>query len=615
MSITPTLFPPQAVETRKRAYTKLAVCWVSSFLLYTPAILFWDVVRGRSIVAPDDCDVEFADNVIFVVVTEVVSFSVPFVSLTVLNVLIFRALKKRRRTRQSLDSKPRETVTKIPDRESDCQTVTKIPDRESDYQTVTKIRDTDSKDRQTVTKIPDTDSKDCQTVTKIRDTDSKDRQTVMKIRDTDYKDCEKITKIPDTDSKDRQTVTKIRDTDSKDRQTVTKIRDTDSKDRQTVMKIRDTDSKDCEKITKIPDTDSKDRQTITKIRDTDSKDCQTVTKIRDTDSKDRQTTLKWYGACAVVSFNKPKLEIIPESSNSKCRLLNKINPRQGSSDSSISHGVKTFSSRMLKPGTRNSCDNSGICVSGSKPELHTFSLFRASDLPNQSQKPPPFQTPFPCRQFHHSSVSQTSVSTIQSQMSPHLPDPASTNPQQTPTPSEPSHQPSLFQTNVNHSQIHPHAETNVNHSQIPPHAETNVNHSQIHPHAETSFGRRGREKESEEKQERRVAMILVGLVVALVVFWLPYSLTTILLVACSDCVNADAYDVFNWMLWMKSCVNPFLYAYNSPRFRHNFQQLLCHLLPARLLRKSKMTLNGTSRANTQQRKHEKKTTPQHALEA
>ena len=82
-------------------------------------------------------------------------------------------------------------------------------------------------------------------------------------------------------------------------------------------------------------------------------------------------------------------------------------------------------------------------------------------------------------------------------------------------------------------------------------------------------------------RERRVAFMLTGMVLALVVCWLPYSVSTIVLAACPDCVDPELYMVFNWLLWFKSCVNPFLYAYMSPRFRQNFQGLLTPALPAR----------------------------------
>ncbi|XP_025098747.1 LOW QUALITY PROTEIN: histamine H4 receptor-like [Pomacea canaliculata] len=81
----------------------------------------------------------------------------------------------------------------------------------------------------------------------------------------------------------------------------------------------------------------------------------------------------------------------------------------------------------------------------------------------------------------------------------------------------------------------------------------------------------------------RVASISILLVVALAICWLPYSLATIVRSSCGDCVNTFLYEVFTWMLWLKSCVNPFLYAFISPRFRRNSLQVLLAVPPVRFL--------------------------------
>jgi hypothetical protein len=66
-----------------------------------------------------------------------------------------------------------------------------------------------------------------------------------------------------------------------------------------------------------------------------------------------------------------------------------------------------------------------------------------------------------------------------------------------------------------------------------------------------------------------------GLVLAVLVCWVPFSVIQLVVAACEDCLT-DMYVLHfcHWMLWLKSCFNPFLYACNSPRFRRNFKQLL-----------------------------------------
>ncbi|KAK7109748.1 hypothetical protein V1264_013736 [Littorina saxatilis] len=82
-----------------------------------------------------------------------------------------------------------------------------------------------------------------------------------------------------------------------------------------------------------------------------------------------------------------------------------------------------------------------------------------------------------------------------------------------------------------------------------------------------------------KQREKRAALILAGLVLTLAVCWLPYTICTIIIAACDECVNEDLNEFANWLLWFKSCVNPFLYAYMSPRFRMNFLKLLGPLCP------------------------------------
>ncbi|KAK7487769.1 hypothetical protein BaRGS_00021036 [Batillaria attramentaria] len=91
-----------------------------------------------------------------------------------------------------------------------------------------------------------------------------------------------------------------------------------------------------------------------------------------------------------------------------------------------------------------------------------------------------------------------------------------------------------------------------------------------------------------QSRERRARIILTLLVIALVICWLPYSVATIILGWCSNCVDTNLYEFFHWLLYTKSSFNPFLYAYNSPRFRKNIIELLSPLLPAKCLGKRGM---------------------------
>ncbi|KGL79422.1 Histamine H3 receptor, partial [Tinamus guttatus] len=85
---------------------KMAAIWALAFLLYCPAVLFWELVAGCSVVPPDECYAEFFNNWYFLLCASTVEFFVPLVSVTYFNVHIFRDIHKRQRRGSVLDSEP-----------------------------------------------------------------------------------------------------------------------------------------------------------------------------------------------------------------------------------------------------------------------------------------------------------------------------------------------------------------------------------------------------------------------------------------------------------------------------------------------------------------------------
>ncbi|ELT95143.1 hypothetical protein CAPTEDRAFT_120361 [Capitella teleta] len=77
------------------------------------------------------------------------------------------------------------------------------------------------------------------------------------------------------------------------------------------------------------------------------------------------------------------------------------------------------------------------------------------------------------------------------------------------------------------------------------------------------------------RRDRKAARVLFILVIAFFVCWSPYSLTTIFYSVCGDsCVNFDMYELFTWLLWINSSLNPYLYAYANTRIRKHFRRYL-----------------------------------------
>ena len=87
----------QTKQTKKKTLVTIAVSWLLSFLLYGPAIIGYDYWRGHSTVEEDDCDVEFATDFWYTLITAIIEFCIPFVLLTVLNCLLFWYIIKQQR--------------------------------------------------------------------------------------------------------------------------------------------------------------------------------------------------------------------------------------------------------------------------------------------------------------------------------------------------------------------------------------------------------------------------------------------------------------------------------------------------------------------------------------
>ena len=80
--------------------------------------------------------------------------------------------------------------------------------------------------------------------------------------------------------------------------------------------------------------------------------------------------------------------------------------------------------------------------------------------------------------------------------------------------------------------------------------------------------------QDKNRKDVKAARFLAMLVVVFGITWAPYTVTTIIISFCDTCVNEHLYEAFNWLLWSKASLNPFLYAYNSARFAKNFKQIL-----------------------------------------
>ncbi|XP_054046531.1 histamine H3 receptor-like isoform X3 [Rissa tridactyla] len=85
---------------------KMVAIWVFAFLLYCPAIIFWEHVAGHSVVPADQCYAEFFHNWYFLLCASTLEFFVPLLSVTYFNVHIFHNIQRRQRLGSTQDCEP-----------------------------------------------------------------------------------------------------------------------------------------------------------------------------------------------------------------------------------------------------------------------------------------------------------------------------------------------------------------------------------------------------------------------------------------------------------------------------------------------------------------------------
>lgn len=79
-----------------QAIIKMIAVWVLAFVLYGPAIIFWDLVVGRSRVPKDECFAEFYYSWYFLLSASTLEFFSPFISVAIFNLSIYLSIRRRR---------------------------------------------------------------------------------------------------------------------------------------------------------------------------------------------------------------------------------------------------------------------------------------------------------------------------------------------------------------------------------------------------------------------------------------------------------------------------------------------------------------------------------------
>ncbi|KAM4629317.1 histamine H3 receptor [Polymixia lowei] len=83
----------------RQAVTKMVAVWVLAFLLYGPAIIFWEMIVGQSIVPANECFAEFYFTWYFLLSASTFEFFSPFVSVAFFNFSIYLNIHRRNKSR------------------------------------------------------------------------------------------------------------------------------------------------------------------------------------------------------------------------------------------------------------------------------------------------------------------------------------------------------------------------------------------------------------------------------------------------------------------------------------------------------------------------------------
>ncbi|XP_043921741.1 histamine H3 receptor-like [Protopterus annectens] len=81
--------------------TKITAVWLLAFIIYGPALIFWDIITGQSQVPSDHCYAEFTYSWYFLACLLTCNFFIPFFSVSYFNLGIYWNIRKRMKNRQT----------------------------------------------------------------------------------------------------------------------------------------------------------------------------------------------------------------------------------------------------------------------------------------------------------------------------------------------------------------------------------------------------------------------------------------------------------------------------------------------------------------------------------
>ncbi|XP_040015973.1 5-hydroxytryptamine receptor 1B [Gasterosteus aculeatus] len=75
-------------------------------------------------------------------------------------------------------------------------------------------------------------------------------------------------------------------------------------------------------------------------------------------------------------------------------------------------------------------------------------------------------------------------------------------------------------------------------------------------------------------RERRATKTLGIILGAYIICWLPFFIYTLLVPACESCLHPELFDIFTWLGYLNSLINPIIYTMSNEDFKQAFHKLI-----------------------------------------
>uniref|UniRef100_A0A673AVY9 5-hydroxytryptamine receptor 1B n=1 Tax=Sphaeramia orbicularis TaxID=375764 RepID=A0A673AVY9_9TELE len=75
-------------------------------------------------------------------------------------------------------------------------------------------------------------------------------------------------------------------------------------------------------------------------------------------------------------------------------------------------------------------------------------------------------------------------------------------------------------------------------------------------------------------RERKATKTLGIILGAYIICWLPFFIYTLLVPVCASCFHAELFDIFTWLGYLNSLINPIIYTMSNEDFKQAFHKLV-----------------------------------------